>query len=123
MAIFIITQLILYIININKNSDPQPLSEPRDIVNDIFGLPIYKNFLISEKWAFFFSFGITRFQIVSFITEILMLIMCFYYLDYYSYSIFEVERNSEFNIYQLSERNRIVQSIESISEKDYNKVD
>ena len=114
----ILLQSVLFVSNLQFQTDPNPDEEALLIMNRKFHLPWYKknyysingtNILnntdpidyepiinLSDQKAFFFGFGVSHSQINLIWMDFIEVVIIYIYLDYFSYSIYqEVNKNEK----------------------------
>ena len=90
MIVSILNQSIIFVSNINKNTDPYPDEEELEIMNRKFNIPWYKKkYNLDEKYGFFYGLGVSHSQINLIWMEFIEVIIIYIYLDYFSYSIYQ----------------------------------
>ena len=90
MICSILLQSIIFVSNINKNTDPYPDEEELDLMNKKFNIPWYKKkYNLDEKYGFFYGLGVSHSQINLIWMEFIEVIIIYIYLDYFSYSIYQ----------------------------------
>ena len=85
-------QLITFISNLDKETDPTPDEDILKIIYDRLKLPWYSIYF-SSKQGFFLGMGVIRIQIVQIWMEFVLIVIMYIYLDYFSYSIYQDAKN------------------------------
>ena len=85
-------QTILFVSNIQKSTEPNPDLELLRELRKKFNIPWYNNgiFNIDTKIGFFLGLGVTKSQINLIWMEFVEIILIYIYLDYFSYSIYQL---------------------------------
>jgi hypothetical protein len=90
MICSILVQSVIFVSNINKNTDPYPDEKELEKMNQIFNLPWYKKkYNLTEEYGFFYGLGVSHSQINLIWMEFIEVIIIYIYLDYFSYSIYQ----------------------------------
>ena len=86
----IFIQSIIYITNISDKTCPRPNDELLALLEEKLSIPLYKNkFDLSDKYAFFFGFGVNQIQTALILLEFVQVMAIYIYLDFFSYSIYQ----------------------------------
>jgi len=87
----IIAQSVFFILNINlKTSFKTQDQYIFDVLNTTMSIPIYKEyFKLNEKAGFFYGLGINKSQVNIIWLEFMQIIIIYFYLNYFSYSIYQ----------------------------------
>ena len=96
LTLFII-QYLLFLSNISYDTNPFVDNAILSYVEDVFYLPWCKR-IIGFKWASFFSCGVIRYHINSLWIDVIILILFYFYLEFFSFSIYENQSNEEQSI-------------------------
>ena len=87
LSLFII-QYLIFLSNISYDTNPFVDSAILLYIEQLFYLPWYKR-VFSFKWASFFSCGTIRYHITSLWTDVIILILCYFYLEFFSFTIYD----------------------------------
>ena len=87
----IIVQSFCFLLNINKKTSPRNDDDKIfDILNITMNIPIYKEvFNMAEKGGYFFGMGITKSQVNDLLLEFIQVIILYFYLNIFSFSIYQ----------------------------------
>ena len=87
----IIAQSIFFILNINEKTSPKTTDTTIfNVLNETMSIPIYKEkFNLSEKEGFFYGLGITKSQVNLIWLEFMQIVIIYFYLNYFSFSIYQ----------------------------------
>ena len=87
----IIVQSIFFLLNISDKTSPKTKDKTIfDVLNKTMSIPIYKeHFNLSEKKGFFYGLGINKPQVNLIWLEFMQIIIIYFYLNYFSYSIYQ----------------------------------
>jgi hypothetical protein len=95
VLILLIIQYIVFTSNLSYITNPFIHKEIILNVNQIFHIPWYKDY----RWSTFYSFGTNRYQIMSIWLDVAIVLILYFYLEYFSYTIFrEEDKNLELKI-------------------------
>ena len=103
-------QYLIFVSNISYNTNPFFNYEKLVDIYNIFHIPWYIEPL-GIKWGFFFSCGVYQYQIRTLLIDVFILIVLYFYLEFFSFSIYVVQFNENIKINKLYEK---------YSEKFYN---
>ena len=89
--IAILVQSILFLLNINSKTSPKTKDKTIfEVLNKTMSIPIYKErFNLTETTGFFYGLGINESQTNLIWLEFLQIIVIYFYLNYFSYSIYQ----------------------------------
>ena len=91
MVLFIlILQYIIFTSNLSYTTNPFINNEILLNVNQIFHIPWYKDY----RWSTFYSFGTNRYQIITIWLDVVIILILYFYLEYFSFTIFREEDRS-----------------------------
>ena len=87
----IIVQSIFFLLNISDKTSPKTKDKNIfEYLNNTLSIPIYKEYFnLSEKKAFFYGLGINKSQVNLIWLEFVQIIIIYFYLNYFSYSIYQ----------------------------------
>ena len=89
--IVVIVQSIFFLLNINEKTSPKTKDKTIfDVLNKTMNIPIYtERFNLTENTGFFYGLGINKSQTNLIWLEFLQIIIIYFYLNYFSYSIYQ----------------------------------
>ena len=90
--IAILIQCIFYLSNLSASTSIRDFDEIFEVLNKTFGIPWYDDYL-SYKYGFFYGVGVTDSQVKLICLEFLQIIVIYFYLDLFSYSIYQETLN------------------------------
>ena len=122
--IALFAQLIVFISNLNKNTDPNRDEAALEIINKTFNIPWYKG---NIKYGFFYGFGTSKNQINLIWMDLIDIIVLYIYLFYFSYCIYQdtdnigqsKDINDKINYYNLRTNEKFYNCIKSISDEEF----
>ena len=120
-------QCIIFLSNIQEDTDPTPDKDILIIIKERLGIPWYTSDL---KNGFFFGLGVSRSQINLIWMDFIEIIIIYIYLDYFSYSIYQDvcnkgsfrEGNNKINYYNLNLNKNVNKCVKSLTQKKFFKV-
>ena len=91
-------QYLLFVSNISYNTNPFKDNEIMVYLKEILKIPWYYEFL-GTKWGFFLSCGVYQYQIRTLWIDVIILIILYFYLEFFSFSLYEKDKSDiKFNI-------------------------
>jgi hypothetical protein len=121
--IFFILQYALFtsnVPNISPLTEYNPHIEILKEISENLGLPWYKE-SFGSKWGFFFSLGVNRYQIDTLWMDFIIVMIIYFYLELFSFSIFEKEFRSNSNKIAFSEYESSFKILSKFSNEEYEK--
>ena len=87
----IIIQSLFFILNTNINTSPRTEDELIfDVLNKTMNIPMYKlHYNLTDNQGFFYGLGTNKSQIKLIWLEYMQIIIIYFYLNYFSYSIYQ----------------------------------
>ena len=86
----IIIQSIFFLLNINsQTSSRNEDNNIFEVLNKTMNIPLYKAMNMDEKQGFFFGMGVSKFQTNFILLDFIQLIILYFYLNFFSYSIYQ----------------------------------
>ena len=87
----VIVQSIFFLLNISEKTSTKTKDKTIfDVLNKTMSIPIYKeHFNLNEKKGFFYGLGINQSQVNLIWLEFMQIIIIYFYLNYFSYSIYQ----------------------------------
>ena len=125
----IIIQSICFLWNINvKTSSRNEDNSIFEVLNKTMGIPIYKEYFgMDEQKGFFFGMGVVRFQIHYILLDFIQIIILYFYLNVFSYSIYQELLNlgessfnkQKFDLQSLNMEQASIEQIKSMTEVEF----
>lgn len=127
----ILLQIIMFISNISSVSDPANYRNNNapdweflySDLKDSLNIPWYDDH-IKPEWGFFLSFGVKYYEIKVLITDFIIIILSYYYFEYFSYS--DYNRPSDFVIKSAFRRyickKSFISTINLYHDREYNHI-
>ena len=124
----IILQNIVFVSNINPNTVQGEQIDILTKIKENLNIPWYTNYT-DDKNAFFFGLGVHSQQINLMWMDYIEVIIIYIYLDFFSYSIYQVVKNKgkvykgndKINYYNLHLNSRVKKCVEILRPKEFNK--
>ena len=111
----LLLQYIFFISNISYATNPFINKDIILNINNIFRLPWYKDY----RWSTFFSFGTNRYQIISIWLDVIIILILYFYLEFFSYTIF-IEKNKTLDLKIISQKyHHKFSRLKTISNEEY----
>ena len=79
MIFSIFIQIFIFIFNLQVNTDPRPKIDILNKITERFNIPLYKYWGINDKNAFFFSLGVSKYQIYLIWMEFIEVVIIYIY--------------------------------------------
>ena len=119
----IIIQSLFFLSNLNSEITSRDYDDILQLVKIKIGFPWYQN-MLNEKFGFFLGLGVTKPQVHLLYLEFLQIVVIFFYLDMFSYSIYQDILNlgekssnkNKFNFESLNLKPSTIDSIKQMSE-------
>ena len=89
LSMFII-QYSIFVSNISYDSNPFVDNEIISYIEDVIYLPWYRH-IFGFKWGTFLSCGVVRYQVNALWIDFVILIILYFYLEFFSFSISETK--------------------------------
>ena len=90
VLVFLTIQYIIFTSNLSYTTNPFISKEIVLEVNKLFHIPWYKDY----RWSTFFSLGTNRYQIITIWLDVVIILILYFYLEYFSFTIFREEERS-----------------------------
>ena len=85
-------QYILFVSNISYNTNLFNDNEIIQYLKELFKIPWYYD-ILGIKWGFFLSCGVYQYQIRTLWIDVIILIILYFYLEFFSFSLYEKDKN------------------------------
>ena len=93
LSMFII-QYSIFVSNISYDSNPFVDNEIISYIEDVIYLPWYRH-IFGFKWGTFLSCGVVRYQVNALWIDVVILIILYFYLEFFSFSIYEIDDSDD----------------------------
>jgi hypothetical protein len=128
ISFLIILQTVIFLSNLSIKTDPTPNVELLSILTETLNVPWYTDY-VNDSWGFFFGLGVNSYQIKTLWTDFFVIIVCFLYLDNFTYSIYEegssnLRGNSKdkINYYLFNKKKSVKKAVRNLSIEEYTDV-
>lgn len=128
ISFLIILQTVIFLSNLSIKTDPTPNLELLKILTETLNVPWYPNY-VNESWGFFLGLGVNYYQIKTLWSDFFVIIVCFLYLDNFTYSIYEEGSNTmrgntkdKINYYLLNNKKSVKKAMKNLSVDEYTDV-
>ena len=119
-------QLIVFISNLNKRTDPDPDMNILNILKETFNIPWYEGGI---TYGFFYGVGVSKTQIYLIWVDFIDIIILYIYIDYFSYCIYQdginygsaKDINNKINYFNLRSNKFFYRRIKYMKEKSLKK--
>ena len=119
ILILFILQYILFVSNLSYEINPFKDDVILIEVNDVFNIPWYNKYF-GKRWAIFFGVGVVRYQVESLWMDSIILIFLYFYLEFFSFNIYENSEKEE-SIQEICYKyNEKFKSLKTLTKKQYN---
>ena len=124
--ITIIIQSFLFLSNLSPEITDKDYDDTLNIIKIKFGLPWYQN-VLNEKNGFFLGVGVSKSQVNLLWLEFMQIVVIFFYLDMFSYSIYQdllnlgetTKNKDKFNFESLNLKPSTKDNIKQMSEVQF----
>ena len=86
ILILLVVQYLIFVTNISYYTNPFINEEVTNYITETLNIPWYVK--IGYRWGTFFSFGTNRYQIISLWIDISIILILYFYLEFFSFSIY-----------------------------------
>ena len=125
----ILIQSFLYLSNLREETSIRDFNDIFSVLKNKFHIPWYQEYL-SEKMGFFYGLGVTESQVKLICLEFLQIIVIYFYLDLFSYSINQETLNKgekslqgqKFNFHTLNLNQSAIDYIQKMSEPEFQEI-
>ena len=117
ILILFILQYFIFVTNISYYTNPFINQEVTNYITEILKIPWYVK--INNRWGTFFSFGTNRYQIISLWIDIVIILILYFYLEFFSFSIYlrEVENKKIDKL--MTKFNKKFQELQTMNKNEY----
>ena len=127
--IAVLIQSILYLSNLTEDTSVRDFDDIFSILRQVFGIPWYDKYF-KKKWAFFFGVGVNEYQVKLICLEFLQIIVIYFYLDLFSYSIYQETLNKgekslqgqKFDFHTLNLNEYTVDYVQRMTEVEFQEI-
>ena len=117
LLILLILQYLIFVTNISYYTNPFINNEVMIYITEIIKLPWSRN--IGYRWSTFFSLGTNRFQIKSLWIDVTIILILYFYLEFFSYSIY-IKNNQNKKIDKITTKyNKKFKELQTMNDNEY----
>ena len=117
LLIMLVSQYIIFVTNISYYTNPFINNEVMIYISEIIKLPWSRK--IGYRWSTFFSLGTNRFQIKSLWIDVSIILILYFYLEFFSYSIF-IKTDEKSRIEKITTKyNKKFQDLQTMNKDEY----
>ena len=117
ILIIFVLQYLIFVTNISYYTNPFINEEVTNYITETLKLPWYVK--IGYRWATFFSFGTNRYQIISLWLEISIILILYFYLEFFSFSIYLKDDSNKNTDKIMSKFNKKFQELQTMNKNEY----
>ena len=124
-----LTQSFVYLSNITEDTSIRDFDEIFIILKKQFNIPWYKDYF-EYNYGFFYGLGVTGQQVKLICLEFFQIIVIYFYLDLFSYSIYQETLNKgekslqgqKFDFHTLNLNSNVIEYIQKMSEVEFQEI-
>ena len=117
LLFLLVFQYLIFVTNISYNTNPFINNEVIVYITEIIKLPWSR--YIGYRWGTFFSLGTNRFQIRSLWIDVSIILILYFYLEFFSYSIY-IKTNENNKIEKIASKyNKKFKELQTMNENEY----
>ena len=121
--ISVFAQLLVFVSNLNINTDPTPDEIPLNLLNTTLNIPWYKGDMM---YGFFYGFGTSKSQINLIWMDLVDIIILYIYIFYFSYCIYQdtdnigqsKDINDKINYFNLRSNEKFYNCVKSMKDDE-----
>ena len=122
-------QSFLYLSNITKDTSIRDFDDIFIILNETFNIPWYKDYF-EYNYGFFYGLGVTEQQVKLICLEFFQIIVIYFYLDLFSYSIYQETLNKgekslqgqKFDFHTLNLNTYVIDYVQRMPEVEFQEI-
>ena len=115
--ILLVLQYLIFVSNISYYTNPFINNEVILYITEIIKLPWSK--YIGYRWATFFSLGTNRYQIIILWTDVTIILILYFYIEFFSYSIYIKDNNTQKIERITTKYNKKYKELQTMNENEY----
>ena len=117
LLILLVLQYLVFVTNISYYTNPFSNNEVVRYITKRFKIP-WSSY-IGYRWATFFSLGTNRYQIRSLWVDVTIILVLYFYLEFFSYSIYINDYKSEKINKVIAKYNKKFKDLQTMNENEY----
>ena len=118
ILILFLLQYLFFVTNISYYTNPFINEEVTNYITEILRIPWYVK--IGYRWGTFLSFGTNRYQIISLWIDISIILVLYFYLEFFSFSIYLRETQNKKIDKMVSKFSKKFQELQTMNKNEYN---
>ena len=117
LLILLVLQYLVFVTNISYYTNPFSNNEVMIYIKEIIKIPWFGYF--GYRWSTFFSLGTNRYQIISLWIDVVIILILYFYLEFFSYSIY-IKNNTNHKIDRITAKyNKKFKELQTMNENEY----
>jgi hypothetical protein len=117
LLFLLVVQYFIFVSNISYYTNPFPNIEVIIYIKEIIQIP-WSTFL-GYRWSTFFSLGTNRYQITTLWIDVIIILILYFYLEFFSYSIY-IQKDPNYKIDQITTQyNKKFKELQTMNEDEY----
>ena len=117
ILILLVLQYLIFVTNISYYTNPFINEEVTNYITETLNLPWYVK--IGYRWGTFFSFGTNRYQIILLWIDISIILILYFYLEFFSFSIYLKDDLNKKTDKIMSKFNKKFQELQTMNKNEY----
>ena len=118
ILILFLLQYIVFVTNISYYTNPFINEEVANYITETLRIPWYVK--IGYRWGTFFSFGTNRYQIISLWIDVSIILILYFYLEFFSFSIYLRETQNKKLDKIMTKFSKKFQELQTMNKNEYN---
>ena len=120
ILLLLILQYTVFVSNLSYITNPFIDNEVILCINKYIGIPWTNYFNSNYRWATFLSLGTNRYQIKTLWVDVCIVLLLYFYLEFFSFSLYKENENEEELKYIYFKYNQKFKKLKTISKEEYN---
>ena len=117
ILILFLLQYLIFVTNISYYTNPFINEEVTNYITETLKLPWYVK--VGYRWGTFFSFGTNRYQIISLWFDIIIILIIYFYLEFFSFSIYLKDDHIKKTDKIMSKFNKKFKELQTMNNNEY----
>ena len=117
VLILFLLQYLIFVTNISYYTNPFINQEVTNYITETLKIPWYVK--IGYRWGTFFSFGTNRYQIISLWIDISIILILYFYLEFFSFSIYIKDDQKKTSDKIMSKFNKKFKELQTMNINEY----
>ena len=120
ILLLLIIQYTVFVSNLSYITNPFIDNEIILCIKNYIGIPWTNNLDYNYRWATFLSFGTNRYQIKTLWVDVCIVLLLYFYLEFFSFSLYKEDEKKEELKYIYYKYNQKFKKLKTISKEEYN---